>query len=110
MPGPTFYGRRALRLRRYIFRGCENWDPFRPARLHRDYSFHGRETWAAAASRLETLVEKYPGPDDDQYLFRLHDLYSRLKDQNKARDALQRIITRVPGTPAAEKARQMLGS
>ena len=52
MPGQTFYGRRALRLRRYIFRGCENWDPFRPARLHRDYSFHGRETWAAAASRL----------------------------------------------------------
>ena len=72
--------------------------------------YEKRDRWAAAASRLETLVEKYPGPDDDQYLFRLHDLYSRLKDQNKARDALQRIITRVPGTPAAEKARQMLGS
>ena len=72
--------------------------------------YEKRDRWAAAASRLETVIQKYPGPDDDRYLFRLHDLYSRLKDSSKARDALQRIITRVPGTPAADKARQMLGS
>jgi outer membrane protein assembly factor BamD len=72
--------------------------------------YEKRDRWSAAASRLETVVQKYPGPDDDRYLFRLHDLYSRLKDQPKARDALQRIITRLPGTPAAERAQKMLGS
>lgn len=72
--------------------------------------YQKRERYVAAASRLETVLQKYPGPDDDEYLFRLHDLYSRLKDQNRARDALQRVITRMPGTPAAEKARSMLGT
>ena len=72
--------------------------------------YEKRDRWSAAASRLETVLQKYPGPEDDKYLFRLHDLYSRLKDQNKARDALQRIITRLPGTPAAERAQKMLGS
>jgi outer membrane protein assembly factor BamD len=72
--------------------------------------YEKRDRWSAAVSRLETVIQKYPGPDDDKYLFRLHDLYSRLKDQPKARDALQRIITRLPGTPAAERAQKMLGS
>jgi outer membrane protein assembly factor BamD len=72
--------------------------------------YEKRDRWSAAASRLETVLQKYPGPDDDKYLFRLHDLYSRLKDSNKARDALQRVITRLPGTPAAERAQKMLGS
>jgi outer membrane protein assembly factor BamD len=72
--------------------------------------YEKRDRWSAAASRLETVLQKYPGPDDDKYLFRLHDLYSRLKDQAKARDALQRVITRLPGTPAAERAQKMLGS
>jgi outer membrane protein assembly factor BamD len=72
--------------------------------------YEKRDRWSAAASRLETVLQKYPGPEDDKYLFRLHDLYSRLKDQAKARDALQRVITRLPGTPAAERAQKMLGS
>ena len=72
--------------------------------------YEKRDRWAAAVNRLETVVSQYPGPNDDKYLFRLHDLYAKLQDQPKARDALQRIITRSPGTPAAEKARQMLGS
>jgi outer membrane protein assembly factor BamD len=72
--------------------------------------YEKRERYSAAASRLETVVDKYPSNDDPDYLFRLHDLYSRLKDQAKARDALQRVITRAPGTPAAERAQKMLGS
>jgi outer membrane protein assembly factor BamD len=72
--------------------------------------YEKRDRYAAAANRLETVVSKYPGPEDDRYLFRLHDLYSRLKDQAKARDALQRVITRMPGTPAADRAQKMLGS
>ncbi len=69
-----------------------------------------RNRWAAAVNRLETVVTKFPGPNDDKYLFRLYDLYSKLQDQPKARGALERIINRSPGTPSAEKARQMLGS
>jgi len=72
--------------------------------------YEKRNRWAAAVNRLETVVAKFPGPNDDQYLFRLHGLYSKLQDQPKARGALERIITRSPGTPSAEKARQMLGS
>jgi len=72
--------------------------------------YEKRDRWVAAANRLENVLQKYPGPDDDRLLFRLHDLYTRLKDQAKARDALQRVITRVPGTPSAEKARAMLGT
>jgi outer membrane protein assembly factor BamD len=72
--------------------------------------YERRNRWAAAVNRLETVADKYPGVDDEKILFRLHDLYVKLKDQAKARDALQRVLTRLPGTPAAERARTMLGS
>ena len=72
--------------------------------------YEKRNRWAAAVNRLETVVTTFPGPNDDKYLFRLYDLYSKLQDKPKARGALERIITRSPGTPSAEKARQMLGS
>ena len=72
--------------------------------------YEKRARWAAAVNRLETVADKYPGYDDDRVLFRLHDLYVRLKDPAKAKDALQRVITRMPGTPAAERARSMLGT
>jgi outer membrane protein assembly factor BamD len=64
---------------------------------------------AGAAGRLETLVTKYPGQDEASILFRLHDLYLKLSDPVHARDALERIVTRLPGTPAAARAQSMLG-
>ena len=30
--------------------------------------YEKRDRWSAAASRLETVLQKYPGPDDDKYL------------------------------------------
>ena len=72
--------------------------------------YEKRNRWAAAVNRLATVVTKFPGPNDDAYLFRLYGLYSKLQDQPKARGALERIIKGSPGTPSAEKARQMLGS
>jgi outer membrane protein assembly factor BamD len=63
-----------------------------------------------AVGRLETLVTKYPGQDEATILFRLHDLYLKLSDPVHARDALERIVTRLPGTPAAQRAQSMLGS
>jgi outer membrane protein assembly factor BamD len=62
-----------------------------------------------AVGRLETLVTKYPGQDEATILFRLHDLYLKLSDPVHARGALERIVTRLPGTPAAAKAQAMLG-
>ena len=72
--------------------------------------YEKRDRWAAAVNRLETVAADYPGYDDERVLFRLHDLYNRLKDPAKAKDALQRVIARMPGTPAAQRAQSMLGT
>jgi len=55
-------------------------------------------------------VQKYPGQDEAALLFRLHDLYLKLSDPEHARGALERIVTKLPGTPAAQRAQKMLGS
>ena len=70
-----------------------------------------RDRWPAVVRRLETLLETYPGsPVEEQALFRLHDAYLELKQPEKARETLERVLSRLPGTPAAERARQMLGA
>ena len=73
------------------------------------YAHHGR--WPAVAMRLESLVENYPGAGyDEDALFRLHEVYQRLNDPQRAKEALRKVIDRFPGTPAAERARNLLGS
>jgi outer membrane protein assembly factor BamD len=74
-------------------------------------SFYARrERWRAVANRLETVAEEYRGLGfDEQALFGLHDAYTRLNEKEKARKALEEILARMPGTPAAEKAKAMLG-
>ncbi len=70
-----------------------------------------RKKWAAVANRLETVAEKYSGLGyDEKVLFQLHDVYGKLNDKSRAEDALRKIISRFPGTPAASRAQQMLGS
>jgi outer membrane protein assembly factor BamD len=75
-------------------------------------SFYARrERWKAVAQRLEGLLTNYPGTTlEEQALFDLHAAYVKLNDTERARQTLQRIIERLPGTPAAERARGMLGS
>lgn len=70
-----------------------------------------REHYQGAVQRLETLVKNYgdSGLADDA-LFKLHDLYEKLKEPAKAKDALQRIIARGKDPDAAAKARKLLGS
>lgn len=69
-----------------------------------------RDRWPAVVRRLETLLEAYPGsPVEEQALFRLHEAYVRLNDTAKAQETLQRVLSRLPGTPAAERARKLLG-
>ncbi|HET9450506.1 MAG TPA: outer membrane protein assembly factor BamD, partial [Aggregicoccus sp.] len=69
-----------------------------------------RDRWPAVVRRLETLLEAYPGsPVEEQALFRLHEAYVKLNDNAKAQETLQRVLSRLPGTPAAERARKLLG-
>jgi len=69
-----------------------------------------RDRWTAVAWRLENVAEKYSGAGfDEEALFGLHEAYSKLKQPDKAQDALKRIIARMPGTSAAQKAQRMLG-
>ena len=70
-----------------------------------------RDKWLAVARRLETVVDQYSGLGyDEKVLFQLHDVYGKLNDKSRAEDALRKIISRFPGTPAASRAQQMLGS
>jgi outer membrane protein assembly factor BamD len=71
--------------------------------------YEKRGHYAGAVGRLETLVQKYPGQDEATILFRLYGLYLKLSDPVHARGALERIVARLPGTPAAQKAQAMLG-
>jgi outer membrane protein assembly factor BamD len=70
-----------------------------------------RERWKAVAQRLEGLLKDYPGTAlEEEALFDLHEAYVRLNDTERAKQTLQRVIERLPGTPAAERARRLLGS
>jgi outer membrane protein assembly factor BamD len=68
-----------------------------------------RERWRAVTHRLETVARDYQGLGfDEEALFGLHDAYTRLNETEKARKALEEIVSRLPGTPAAEKAKALL--
>ncbi|MCY0997249.1 outer membrane protein assembly factor BamD [Myxococcus sp. MISCRS1] len=70
-----------------------------------------RERWKAVAQRLESLLTKYPGtPYEEEALFDLHEAYVKLNDPKRAEETLRQVLRRLPGTPAAQKAQQMLGT
>ncbi|ATB27410.1 outer membrane protein assembly factor BamD [Melittangium boletus] len=75
-------------------------------------SFYARrERWKAVVQRLEGLLKDYPGTSlEEAALFELHSAYVRLNDAEQARKTLERVIERLPGSPAAERARRMMGS
>lgn len=69
-----------------------------------------REKWNAVANRLENVSRDYQGLGfDEEALFGLYDAYTRLNQPEKAKKALEDIVARLPGTPAAEKAQALLG-
>lgn len=73
--------------------------------------YEKRKQWPAVVTRLKTVVDQYPGLGfDEQALFRMHDAYKAMNDSQGASDALKQVITRFPGTPAAERATKLLGS
>lgn len=70
-----------------------------------------RKRWKAVVQRLEGLLKNYPGTElEEEALFDLHEAYVQLNDPEHAKQTLQRVIERLPGTPAAERARRMMGS
>ncbi|MET0403811.1 MAG: outer membrane protein assembly factor BamD [Cystobacter sp.] len=75
-------------------------------------SFYARrEQWKAVVQRLEGLLKNYPGTAlDERALFDLHGAYVKLARTDDAQRTLQRVLEMLPGTPAAERARRMLGS
>ncbi len=73
--------------------------------------YASRERWKAVVARLENVIAQYPGLGfDEEALFELHDACLRLDDKEKAKKALEEIIQRMPGTPAAAKAKSLLGT
>jgi outer membrane protein assembly factor BamD len=73
--------------------------------------YRKRERWNAVALRLEGMLARYPGTKyEEEALFSLHDAYVRLKKPEQAQATLKKVLQRLPGTPAAERAQRMLGS
>lgn len=73
--------------------------------------YQKRERWKGVTQRLEGLLKQYPGSShEEEALFMLHNAYVKLNDTAKAQETLKRVMERLPGTPAAERARRMLGS
>lgn len=71
--------------------------------------YQKREKWRGVVNRLETVARDYQGIGfDEEALFGLYDAYTHLHEPEKAKAALQEVITRMPGTPAAEKAKKLL--
>lgn len=72
--------------------------------------YRKRERWKGAAGRFENVTKHFPGLGfDEEALFGMHEAYTMLGDAEKARGALRQVIERLPGTPAAARAQQLLG-
>jgi outer membrane protein assembly factor BamD len=70
-----------------------------------------RKRWGAVVGRLNTVAEKYQGLGlDERALFGMYDAYLKLKDPQRAQETLRKVISRLPGTPAAQRAAKLLGS
>lgn len=73
--------------------------------------YRRRERWKAVAQRLEGMLSRYPGTQyEAEALFSLHEAYVRLNEPARAQETLRKVIQRLPGTPAADRAQRMLGS
>ncbi len=73
--------------------------------------YRSRDRWPAVINRLNTVAHDYPdlGLDDKVY-FGLFDAYSKLKDQEKAKEALRTLIAKAPSSAGAKRAQSVLSS
>ncbi len=71
--------------------------------------YYRQEKYAAAASRFEGLLEKFPKwPDEDKTLLYLGKTYLMMDGEAKGKETLGRLIKDYPGSPSAREARTIL--
>jgi len=73
--------------------------------------YEKRGRWPAVINRLNTVAHDYPdlGLDEKVY-FGLYDAYSKLKDPDKAKEALRTLIARAPASEGAKRAQSVLST
>jgi len=70
-----------------------------------------RGLWAGAAGRYEALVKGFPGSRHEvNAYFRMADVFEKLEDRFKARQALQQLIARHPDDARRAQAEQRLAA
>lgn len=68
-----------------------------------------RDKWAGAASRYETLVDKYPGSrHEPEALMKLAEACVKMDEKHRARTALQKLIVSHPKDPRRPEAEKLL--
>jgi outer membrane protein assembly factor BamD len=73
--------------------------------------YYKRKSWAGAAGRYETLVERYPGTRyEPEALLKLARSYVELDEKYRARTALQKLIAKHPGNSRRPEAEKLLAS
>lgn len=73
--------------------------------------YEKRGRWPAVINRLNTIAHDYPdlGLDEKVY-FGLYDAYSKLKDPDKANEALRALIAKAPSSEGARRAQSVLST
>jgi outer membrane protein assembly factor BamD len=73
--------------------------------------YYKRKRWAGAAGRYETLVDKYPGSTyEPEALMKLAEACIQIKENFRARTALQKLIVTHPQDPRRPQAEKLLAS
>ncbi|WP_242395511.1 outer membrane protein assembly factor BamD [Anaeromyxobacter oryzisoli] len=73
--------------------------------------YFSREKWAGAAGRYEALVSRYPGSRHEaDALWKMAQAYRELKENFRARTALQQLIAKHPQDPRRADAEKLLAA
>ncbi len=75
-------------------------------------SFYARrDKWPAVVSRLNVVASSYGGIGyDERVYFGLYDAYRKLKDDERAREALRSYVAKYPDQAGAKRAQKVLGA
>jgi outer membrane protein assembly factor BamD len=73
--------------------------------------YRKREKWNAVIGRLSIVEKEFGGLGyEEKVYFGLYDAYRKLKDDTKAKEALQMLVAKYPDSPAAKKAQAVLAA
>jgi outer membrane protein assembly factor BamD len=72
--------------------------------------YRSRDRWPAVVGRLSVLERDYADVGyDEKVYFGLYEAYTRLKEDDKAKEALRALVQRKPDTDGAKRAQKILG-